>query len=190
MIAFFIARADVEPSGETVRVTEFARYRQAMAGMPIEEYTSCDEIICNRRKYLVKHVGEQSACVICESLAPRGGRMLRFNQNEDEILRLSSVVERVTAITDTLNVKSDKTWIFLHNGGDIPSGYEVWANNMLHEADGYAEWNIALLSGQRDRCFDLEAMQLREHLDSELNFENWADDLGAALLKVGEISLS
>lgn len=186
MTAIFFAK----PGRDSVGESEYKRYEAfANAHGFSEGSVRFGDALYDTQPCYFKRIGEKDFCVFCENI--KGKDFLLFGKINENIATESEKKERITDLLDyaldvavAIDGDDEVVRLFWHNGGDIPNGYEQWANQEISGRCEYGNWRLALLSSTRNGIFnfdDIGANKLGEALEDESKFGEWVDELGNKL---------
>ena len=186
MTAIFFAKPGKDAIGES----EYERYGAFATAHGFSKGTvRFGDALYDTQPCYFKRIGENDFCVFCENIKAKD--FLLFGKTNENKVTESEKKERITDLLDyaldvavAIDGDDEVVRLFWHNGGDIPNGYEQWADQEIRGRYEYGNWRLALLSSARNGIFNLDDIggnKLSEALEDELKFGKWVEELGKKL---------
>lgn len=179
MTAIFFSKNEKEYSG----YEKYARENEFSQGMIYGKKQS-DEQLC-----YFKRIGSDGWIVFCLNM--RGDDLLLLkgverieSGKEQRQKRIWALMRYGLDVVRSIGADENRVMLFWHNGYDIPLGLEKWGNNEITSCEGYEGWELALLSGARDKKFnriDLDHAIPKECLKDAKTFTEWIIELCQSL---------
>lgn len=180
MTAIFIPRYTDRAGGDEFFACRAWAERNGFTKAKVYCAKRADDFSCRVRK-----IGAEAFCIFSEPFKDDDFLGLCSMAQNMRVPRLVNLVKQVFSILSSTGADTKSVYIFLHNGHDIPPGYEDWANNKLCNTQGLEEWRLSLLSSSRAGVFDLRQIdtnsEFKEALAEEDSFISLVTSLGNRL---------